>query len=501
MLVSVLPMPFADAARQRQYDAVLTALHTEADAPATVLLGNLGAFTTIEADMLLVRPNALALLVLTPRAGQLTIPALTYGTWQLSEQPLPGREGADNPFAQYQQQLPAVRAWLDEQLGRPVAGRLPCVGMALFEAPLTFGAGVEAQLHHHAAAHDFQLVGDAVQVPIRLQQQFGSKPATLPKDELLDWAYALLGEPAAAAGQGVEPNLAAILEQKLRQLWRWLGAEDIPADPPYGGPPLDQHLRDQQEQARLQQLRQELQAELHQQRQEAAAREAARTQELALLRQQLAQASSSATERQAEQRAKETLEESLRTARAELATRNQELDTRIQQLGLLIKQLQAAPGAAVPLATRAGVGQKRATTAPTWSFRRLRQVERWGLVLVAWVGVGAGTWGLVRWVQHTTSHPTTAVTRGTSPKNRSEAANSDDQDQVDDSQARMQAAAVDTSATSPAQPEPTPSETDASPEAIVTPTELHIDSSAAIVKPIKLLPQADSAATGPSPAP
>ena len=501
MLVSVLPVPFADAARQRQYDAVLTALHTVADAPATVLLGNLGAFTTIEADMLLVRPDVLALVVLTPRAGQLTIPTLTYGTWQLSGQPLPGREGVDNPFAQYQQQLPAVLAWLDEQLVRPVAGLLPCVGMALFEAPLTFGAGVEAQLHRHAAAHDFQLVGDAAQVPIRLGQQFDSELAILSESELLDWAYSLLGEPTTASGQGVEPNLGAILEQKLRQLWRWLGAEDIPADPPYGGPPPDQHLRDQQEQARLQQLRQELQAELHQQRQEAATREAARTQELALLRQQLAQAGPSVTERQAEQHAKETLEESLRVARAELATRNQELDTKIQHLGQLIKQLQAAPAAVVPSATRAVGGQKRVATAPTWSFRRLRQVERWGLVIVAWVGVGAGTWGLVRWVQHTASHSTTIVTRGTSPENRSEADNSDDQEPTADSLTRMQAETVDTAANLPAQPEPAASEKATSQEAVAPPTELHVDSSAAIMKPTKLVPGADTAATDTSPTP
>ncbi|MGI4866045.1 MAG: hypothetical protein ACRYFZ_19130 [Janthinobacterium lividum] len=501
MLVSVLPVPFADAARQRQYDAVLTALHMDTDAPATVLLGNLGAFTTIEADMLFVRPDALALVVLTPRAGQLTIPTLTYGTWLLSGQPLPGREGADNPFAQYQQQLPAVLAWLDEQLVRPVGGLLPCVGMALFEAPLTFGAGVEAQLHRHAAAHDFQLVGDAAQVPTRLQQQTDGKANILAEFELLDWAYSLLGEPTTAGGQGVEPNLGAILEQKLRQLWRWLGAEDIPADPPYGGPPPDQHLRDQQEQARLQQLRQELQAELHQQRQEAATREAARNQELALLRQQLAQAGPSATERQAEQHAKETLEESLRTARAELAARNQELDTKIQHLGQLINQLQAAPAATTPSATRVSSGQKRAATAPTWSFRRLRQVERWGVVLVAWVGVGVGTWGLVRWVQHTASHPTTTITRSSSPRNRSEADNSDDQEPTADSLARMQAEAVDTAANSSAQPEPTSSEAATSSEPIAPPVELHVDSSAAVVKPTPLIHGADSAATSPSPAP
>ena len=116
MVYSILPVPFADAARQRQYEAVLAALRADADAPATVLLGNLAAFSPVEADALVVRPGGLALLVLTPRWGRLTMPALAYGTWQLDGRPLPGREAADNPFAQYQQQLPAALAWLAEQL-------------------------------------------------------------------------------------------------------------------------------------------------------------------------------------------------------------------------------------------------------------------------------------------------------------------------------------------------------------------------------------------------
>jgi flagellar biosynthesis/type III secretory pathway protein FliH len=343
MLVSILPVPFGDAGRQRQYEAIRAAFEAEADAPATVLLGNLGAFSPIQADILVVRPSGLALGILTPQAGQLTIPALAAGPWLLDGQPLPGHAERDNPFAQYQQQLPIALAWLSEQFGLPDDELPPCAGVALFTAPLTFGPEVEAQLHH--AAHDFQLIGEAAQLPARLRQQFDSEASILTADELVDWAEYLADELAAVDELPSASNPTNFLEQKLRQLWRWLGAEDIPADPPYGGPPPDQHLRDQQEQARLQQLRQELQAELHQQRQEAAAREAVRTQELAQLRQQVAQAGPSATEREAEQRAKAALEESLRTARAELATRNNELDARIQQLGQLIGQLQTAPAA------------------------------------------------------------------------------------------------------------------------------------------------------------
>lgn len=430
MLVSILPVPFANAARQRQYEAVLAALRAEEGAPATVLLGNLAAFTPVLADLLVVQPTGLALGVLLPHAGQLTVPALAYGPWQLDGQPLPGREEADNPFAQYQQQLPLALAWLSEHLHLPADELPPCLGIALFEAPLTFGPGVEAQLHHHPDAAAFELVGGAAQVPGRLRWQ-PAAGASLNEEELLEWGEYLANEPYVLHNQGVSETLTALFKQKLWQLWRWLGAEDIPADPPYGAPLPDQHLRDQQEQARLRQLRQELQAELHQQRQEATIREAARTQELALLRQELAQASSSATERQAEQQAKAALEESLRTARAELATRNQELDARIQQLGQLIEQLQVAPAASPPAgpvaagpsanaqlpssataARPAPVAKRpRPSAAPAGSFRRLRQAERWGLVLLAAAGAGAGTWGVVRWAQPLATRSATVAPR------------------------------------------------------------------------------------------
>jgi hypothetical protein len=408
MLVSILPVPFADATRQRQYDAVEAALH--ANGTAAVLLGNLGAYTEIEADALLVRPDCLVLLVLTPRAGRLTMPtALAYGTWQLNGQPLPGRGGADNPFAQYRQQQPAALAWLSEQLDVSAEALPSCLGVALFEAPLTFGPEVEASLHQQASAHDFQLVAGATQLLLRFPQATGA--SILPQPELLAWAERLQTE-LAAEEEHVEAPAENFLEQKLRQLWRWLGAEDIPADPPYGGPALPpSHERDAQEQARLQQLRQELQAELHQQRQEAATREKAREQDLALLRQQLAQAGQSAAERQAEQQAKAALEEALRTARAELAARNHELDTRIKQLGQLIGQLQvsaaapkptpapAAPRpAAAPTVARPAVAAPVARVRPT--YRRLRQAERWGLVVLGLAGASGGLWGIMRMVRH-----------------------------------------------------------------------------------------------------
>jgi hypothetical protein len=404
MLVSILPVPFADATRQRQYDAVEAALHTHG--AATVLLGNLGAFTEIEADALVVRPDCIALLVLTPRAGRLTMPTtLAYGTWQLNGQPLPGRDGADNPFAQYRQQHPAALAWLSEQLQVPADALPPCLGVALFDAPLTFGPEVEPSFHQQASTHDFQLVAGAAQLLLRLPQATGA--SILPEPALLTWAEQV-SSTLDADEEPIEAPAENFLEQKLRQLWRWLGAEDIPADPPYGGPALPpSHERDAQEQARLQQLRQELQAELHQQRQEAATREKAREQDLALLRQQLTQAGQSAAERQAEQQAKAALEEALRTARAELAARNHELDTRIKQLGQLIGQLQASsavprptPAPAAPRPAVAPMAAQPTNTAPVArvrpTYRRLRQAERWGLVVLGLAGASGGLWGVMR---------------------------------------------------------------------------------------------------------
>ncbi|TDN38559.1 hypothetical protein E4631_17045 [Hymenobacter sp. UV11] len=404
MVHSFLPVPFADAARQQLFAAVHAALLAEPSAPTTVLLGNLGAFTSIKADALLVRPGGAVLVVLTPRGGRLTMPALAYGAWQLDGLPLPDRADADNPFEQYRQQRPAALAWLNSQPGHDF---FDLQGIALFAGPLTFGPEVESHLHQHLAA-DFQLAGGATSLPIRLRAQEATPADELPEAALLAWADQL----AADLSTDSEPNAylsVNYLEQKLRQLWRWLGAEDIPDDPPYGGEPTDP--ADQQEHARLQQLRHELQAELSQQRQEAAAREATRTQELAQLRQQLAQVGLSATERRAEQQATAALEEDLRTARAELAARNQELDTRIQQLGRVIIQLQAADkpmpvpvSAPAPPALATAIEQRpipkgpafRAANSPTPSFRRLRQAERWGIASLVLVGVGMGTWGAAR---------------------------------------------------------------------------------------------------------
>lgn len=516
MLVSLLPVPFAEAARQRQFAALEAALRAEDGAPATVLLGNLAAWTELAADALLLRPAGLVLLVLTPGAGHLTIPALAYGNWQLAGHPLPGRDGADNPFVQYQQQAPAAQAWLATQLGLPAAAQLPCAGIALFEAPLTFGPEVEAQLHRHAA-DDFQLVGEAAQLPARLRPLLAAHPPALTEDELLDWGHYLAHEPYVTHA-GKPEDFTSLLAHKLRQLWRWLGAEDIPADPPYGGAPLpDPAERDQQEQARLQQLRQELQAELRQHRQEAAAREAARTQELTQLRQQLAQASPSAAARQAEQQV--ALEAAVRTARAELAAQNHELEARIQHLGQLMQQLQAsalapaATGAGRPLAQvaagrRAPGGPARVTRAPAkaagpllrWSsYRPLRQAERWGVLGLALALLGGGAWGVV----HLAS-PTTAKLTRQATLHRARAASLPNEEASRPSPVIIYDTLASDRDLPPAATNATlaaePSAPEATPVAASSANSLPVDSTALLAKPAPLA-ASDTAAPAASPTP
>ena len=500
MVHSFLPVPFADAARQQLFAALHAALRAEAEAPDTVLLGNLGAFTSIEADALLVSPGGAWLVVLTPHGGRLTMPALAYGAWQLDGLPLPDRADADNPFEQYRQQRPAALAWLTGQVGHEFSD---FQGIALFTRPLTFGPEVEGHLHQHLAA-DFQLVGGATHLPRRLRAQQAPPATELSAAALLAWADQLAAD-LSADNEPAAYLPPTYLAQKLRQLWRWLGAEDIPNDPPYGDERADPAGR--QERARLQQLRHELQAELSQQRQEAAAHEAARTQELAQLRQQLAQVGLSATERRAEQQATSALEEELRTARAELAARNQELDTRIQQLGRLIIRLQAADkpvAVAAPArpAPATAIEKRPIPKAPVFwaaksttpSFRRLRQAERWGVMSLVLAGVGVGTWGAARLMLPHQARPAIPIARHRNPVFQPQEAREPNVVYV-----------VDSTLAAPSQPDTTkPSPTGAEPVATkvpaLTPANQPADSTAA--SPTAPAPAtAPDSTTQPSPTP
>ncbi len=413
MVCCILPVPFAEAARQAQFEALQEALAAADD--GAVLLGNLAAFAPVAADALLVRPDSIVWLSLTPRAGLLTVPADPAHPWLLDGQALPNSQHP-NPLTAFLTQQPQVLAWLAGQLGRPTALLPPCRGLALLEAPLSFDVEVEA--HLDAAGADFELLGDVSRLLARLRQPPVSAHQRLPVSELHAWGQRLSTAPQALAldtdgvsgisdiyeeaPSATEP-LTDWLRHQLRQLWRWLGAEDVPADPPYGSaPPLPGP--DPRQEAQLRLLRQELQAEL---RQQAAMQAAAHQQHLAALRQQpvlpppltARLPDAHAAQETARDAARET---ALRAAQTELAIRNRELDVRIQQLGQLVAQLQTsiaspqrtpetAPQAA-PGKTPDAVPASRMVGPAHW----LRPAGRLALAGLAVAAAGAGIWQVGR---------------------------------------------------------------------------------------------------------
>ena len=178
----------------------------------------------------------------------------------------------------------------------------------------------------------------------------------LSEEEITEWAQELVEEPAAAsppAATAFEPSQPAAPASPWRKMWRWLGADDIPDDAPYGSYPAAEVAASSAEKLRLEQARLDDQAQLHQKLQELEAREAQREHSMSQLVAQLAQAPPVTSEAQLlreqlalETREKEALDEAIRQSRAESAARNQDLDAKIQQLGQLIEQLHARPAAA-----------------------------------------------------------------------------------------------------------------------------------------------------------
>ncbi|MFD1467214.1 hypothetical protein ACFQ48_03180 [Hymenobacter caeli] len=389
--------PFADAARQAQYEAVRAALAAApGGAPDTLLLGNLAVLPEgLAVDALVVQPRQATALLLVPRGGYLRVPALAHGAWQLDGEPLAGRGAAPNPYAQFQAQKAAVAAWLGAQLGWPPGAPVPLAGAAVFMPPVTFGNEAEEHLRHTAG--DFQLVRGAQQLPRRLRAARGGSHFLGPEALL---ALARHWQAAWGAPEAPGPELAAagplgFWGQQARQLWQWLGAADVPVDPPYGDAAavLAQH----------EQLRRELLAELHQHRQAAARHQAAHEQEFAQLRAQLARPAAPA----------ELPDQAVQAAawRAEAAARNQALDVRIQQLGHLIEQLraQAAAPAGHSAAARAAPAGPRAQAAraparqpargpwqvPVPPRVAARVAARLAAGLAVAAGLGLGGWSLL----------------------------------------------------------------------------------------------------------
>ena len=389
MVHHFLASPFADAARAGQYAAVLAALQADATTDS-LLLGNLvledGAASL---DAVVVRPHGITLLVLVPRGGRLSIPALGYGRWQLNSAPLPGADDFDNPFEQFAQQKTALENWLRPRFSTEQANLRFITGIVLFADTVAFAPDVELALNS-AAATSFQLVGEAAELPRRLRQ-LATPEIDLSPEDLAEWAAELTAfaavetsapQPASQAPATPQRDTAGavaaddaaspggFLGQKAKALWGWLGAADVPDDDPaYGYDPAAAAARSEEKQ-HLEHLRQQMQADLNGQLQALETREAERERSIAQLRAELAQAPPVAAEATAlvsrlgaETREKAALEAEMLASRAESAARNQELDAKIQQLGQLIEQLSTRPPAnAAPAA--ASVAASTAAEAP-----------------------------------------------------------------------------------------------------------------------------------------
>lgn len=414
MLHNFLFTPFTDPRLEYLYGQLQAALAAEARPGTTLLLGNFAAEEGGEAfHALLVRPHSITLLVLVPRGGQLQVPALSYGAWQLAGTPLTGTiSGADNPYAQFRRQKATLATWLGSQVAAEQANLHFITGLVVFAEPVTFGPGVEEQLCQQADG-SLQLLSDLSQLPRRLTQ-LARPEIELSEADLTEWAHTLAQDREVATETPLAPSLlaeqpAVVAAEKpslLRRAWSWLGAEDVPEDMPYGGP-LTQATASTAEKQRLEQMQRTAQAQVQQQLQALEAREAEREQRIDDLRRQLAQASPVTSEAQAlqerlaaESREKAALETAIRASRVEAEIRTRELDVNIAQLGQLIEQLSArttAPGA-TPQPKAAQPTAEALQAAPA-SHRRAHPRERRRLArTVAVAGVaallGGGAWGV-----------------------------------------------------------------------------------------------------------
>ncbi|MBH8556592.1 WG repeat-containing protein [Hymenobacter negativus] len=357
-----LASPFPDAARAGQFAAVQAALQAEAG-PDTLLLGNLVlADGTAPLDAVVVRPHSITLLILAPRGGRLSIPALGYGRWLLDGTPVPRSEDFDNPFEQFREQKAALAAWLQPRFTPEQADLSGISGLVLFEAPVEFSADAEAALEEAPAGFRINTV---VELPICLRS-LATPEINLTANDIAEWTAewaAFVAAPAAGAPPGAQARATAnttsasrFLGQKARALWGWLGANDVPDDDlPYGYANTLSARNEEKQQ--LEDLRRQMQADLNTQLRALEAREAERERSITQLRAELAQAPPVAAEATAlvsrlgaETREKAALEAEMQASRDELAARNQELDAKIQQLSQLIGQLSANPAAISPAA-------------------------------------------------------------------------------------------------------------------------------------------------------
>ncbi|WP_426062060.1 WG repeat-containing protein [Hymenobacter sp. B1770] len=406
MLHDFLFAPFADPATAQLYDRLLATLRADPIPGTTLLLGHFAVEDEGEPlDAVLIRPHSVTILVMVPRGGQLQMPALGYGAWQLDGRPLPGSgTEADNPYEQFLRQKVALAAWLGPQF-RPEQANLQYIsGLVVFGAPVTFGPEIEQYLSQLPDG-SFQLLADARQLPRRLAQ-LARPEIDLPDAELTEWAHNLAADedrqPDLRNSSDLPPTEPAPERGFLSRAWSWLGADDIPADTPYGHPAA-QAAASSAEKQRLEQLQREAQAQVQQQLRALEAREAERERRIDELRAQLEQAPPVTTEAQAlrdrlaaENQEKTALEAAIRASRAESDSRNRDLDAKIQQLGQLIERLNtrtaepAAAGAQRPAgAFQSAPPAARGGTRPS---SRRRHLPRAAAVVGIAALLGLGTW-------------------------------------------------------------------------------------------------------------
>ncbi|AHJ96358.1 hypothetical protein [Hymenobacter swuensis] len=409
MLHSILFAPFTDAALQARYEAALATL--TAAGTEGVLLGNLPVASMV-LPAVLVQQGGAVILLLAAGGGQLSIPMLETEPWRLEDQQLAGFEADDNPLRLFRRQRATLAGWLAQQpeLPQPI-GEVDVAGLLVFDQLVRFAAEVEYQLDQLLAADQFQLVPQVGQLPRRLAQL--PTRLRLPAAALAEWAEALVQygpEPPQAEAEESTPEEApsTFWGQKARQIWGWLGAEDVPADPPYGNAPAAAVAAGQEEKQRLEQLRQQVVQELQQQRREMEAREAEREESIAQLRAQLTQAPSATAEvaalqarLTAETQEKQQLQAAIQASRTEAETRNQALDARIQQLGQQLAQLQAQPPVAAamptafdstPLTTTRPVAGRPVSPAVLWRL----QWQRGAVVVASIAALGGGLWAVTQ---------------------------------------------------------------------------------------------------------
>ena len=406
MLHRILFAPFPDAAAE----ARLAALHATLAAAATegVLLIHLplpGAAPVLA----LVQPGGVTVLQLLAAGGALSTPALTSAPWQLDGQPLAGFEPDSSPWREFQQQRTALAEWLSQQPEFPAVAPADVAGLVVCLQPVHFAGDVEAGLQQLPVTEQFQLVPTLGQLPRRLQQL--EPHFLLPPALLYQWAEQLQQpEPETDEREAAEAEPRGFVADKLRQLWGWLGAEDVPADPPYGNAPAAWAIQRQEaEQQQLEQLRQQMLREMQQQRQAMEAREAQQEASIAQLQQQLSHAPTATAEvaalharLAAEMQEKQQLQQAIQASTAETAARDQALDARIQHLGRQLEQLQRQPAAATPAPVPVPVAAQptarpratAATAAPVPAWRL--QWARAALVVVSIGALGAGLWGVTK---------------------------------------------------------------------------------------------------------